>query len=246
MGYLVLQGGSEFGGQMRVSDLRAIALAGGRDAAVVIVPAAAAPDGNHLRAGHNGLHWFQMLGARDVTVSSLVDRPSADDPDVASGLRRSRLIYLLGGFPGYLAEVLQGSAGWKAIRAALKEGAVLSGSSAGAMVLGDYFYNPVRQKQAKGLGLLQATSVVPHFNSFGRTWISRLQKELPSVNLIGIDEETGMINDGPDGTWSVYGGGGVVIYRGRRSERYGAGERLGIEGPQQQRMDAGADYKPRG
>ncbi|MEJ2661773.1 MAG: Type 1 glutamine amidotransferase-like domain-containing protein [Desulfobacteraceae bacterium] len=197
MGYLVLQGGSEFGGRMRASDLRAIALAGGRDAAVAIVPAAAAPDGNHRRAGKNGLKWFHMLGARNVTVLPLVDRQSADDPDVASGLRRSRLIYLLGGFPEYLAGVLQGSTGWKAIRAALAEGAVLAGSSV------------------------------------GRSWVDRLQKELPSANLIGIDEETGMINDGPAGTWSVYGAGAVVIHRGHKSERYGAGQRLDLERPQQ-------------
>jgi cyanophycinase len=230
MGYLVLQGGSEFGGRMRASDLRAIELAGGRDAALAIVPAAAAPDGNHQRAGQNGCRWFQMLGARDVTVSPLVDRQSADDPDVASALRRSRLIYLLGGFPGYLAGVLRGSTCWAAIRSALEEGAVLAGSSAGAMVLGDFLYDPASQSLVKGLGLLRATRIIPHFNSFGRAWVDRLQKELPSVTLIGIDEETAMISDGPAGTWSVYGAGAVVIYRGRQPERYGDGERMELEG----------------
>jgi len=230
MGYLVLQGGSEFGGRMRASDLRAIELAGGRDAPLSIVPAAAAPDGNHQRAGQNGCRWFHMLGARDVTVSPLVDRQSADDPDVASDLRRSRLIYLLGGFPEYLAGVLRDSACWTAIRAALEEGAVLAGSSAGAMVLADFFYDPVSQNLVKGLGLLRATRIIPHFNSFGRAWVGRLQKELPSVTLIGIDEETGMISDGPAGTWSVYGAGTVVLYRGRQPERYGDGERIELEG----------------
>jgi cyanophycinase len=226
MGYLVLQGGSEFGGRMRASDLRAMELAGGRDAVLAIVPAAAAPDGNHHRAGENGRRWFQKLGARDVSVSLLVDRQSADDPDVASGLRRSRLIYLLGGFPEYLAEVLRGSACWRAIRAVLDEGAVLAGSSAGAMVLCDFFYDPVRQDLVKGLGLLRAARIIPHFNSFGRAWVGRLQKDLPSATLIGIDEETGMINDGPAGSWSVYGKGAVVLYRGHQQERYDAGDRM--------------------
>ena len=165
-----------------------------------------------------------------MTVSPLVDRQSADDPDVATGLRRSRLIYLLGGFPEYLAVVLKASAAWRAIMAALEEGAVLAGSSAGAMVMGDFFFNPVSQKVVKGLGLLHATSIVPHFNSFGRTWVDRLQKELPSVSLIGIDEETGMINDGPAGTWTVYGGGAVAVCRGLQPERFGAGERLDMDG----------------
>jgi cyanophycinase len=230
MGYLLLQGGSEFNGRMRVSDLRAIELAGGRDAAVAIVPAAAAPDGNQYQAGQNGRLWFQKLGSGNATVLPLVDRPSADDPDVASRLRRSRLVYLLGGFPEYLAGVLRGSDAWAAIRAAWAEGAVLAGSSAGAMVLCDCYYNPASRKLGKGLGLLQSTCIIPHFNSFGRTWVGRLQKELPSVTLIGIDEETGMINDGPAGTWSVYGAGAVVVYRGHRPERYGAGDRLDLVG----------------
>jgi cyanophycinase len=230
MGYLVLQGGSEFGGQMRISDRRALELAGGRDAPVTIVPAAAAPDGNHHRAGQNGQSWFQMLGARNVAVAPLVDGQSADNPEIASSLRQSRLIYLLGGFPAYLAGVLQGTRSWQAIREALKEGAIVAGSSAGAMVLGDFFYNPEKQRITKGLGLLRATSIIPHFNSFGRSWVGRLQKELPSVSLIGIDEETGMINDGPAGIWTVYGGGAVVIYRDHQAERYGSGERFDFEG----------------
>ena len=44
MGYLVLQGGAEFGGLMIEVDRRALALAGGRDAAIEIIPAAAAPE----------------------------------------------------------------------------------------------------------------------------------------------------------------------------------------------------------
>jgi cyanophycinase len=230
MGYLVLQGGSEFGGQMRASDLHAMRLAGGRDACVAIVPAAAAPDGNHQRAGENGRSWFQSLGARNVLVVSLVDRTSADNPEVIACLRRSRLIYLLGGFPEYLAEVLRGTSAWEAICTALQQGATLAGSSAGAMVLGDFFFNPVKQNLVKGLGLVRATSIIPHFNRFGRSWVDRLRKELPSVSLIGIDEETGMINDGPDGTWSVYGGGAVVVYRGHQTERYATGERFDLGG----------------
>ena len=62
MGYLVLQGGGEFGGQMAKSDRRAMALAGGADAELAIIPMAAAPDRNHERAGSNGLSWFTKLG----------------------------------------------------------------------------------------------------------------------------------------------------------------------------------------
>ncbi len=65
MGTLLLEGGAEFGGHMREPDIKAIELAGGWDAPIRIVPAAAAPDQNDQRAGKNGIRWF-TLGARDV------------------------------------------------------------------------------------------------------------------------------------------------------------------------------------
>lgn len=54
MGYLVLEGGAEFGGRMAEPDRRALALAGGPEAPIVIIPTAAAPDHNHERAGQTG------------------------------------------------------------------------------------------------------------------------------------------------------------------------------------------------
>jgi len=41
MGFILLQGGAEFGGQMADSDRQAIKMAGGADARISIVPAAA-------------------------------------------------------------------------------------------------------------------------------------------------------------------------------------------------------------
>ena len=40
MGYILLEGGAEFGGQMEVPDRRALALAGGSGVRVSIIPAA--------------------------------------------------------------------------------------------------------------------------------------------------------------------------------------------------------------
>jgi len=50
------------------------------------------------------------------------------------------------------------------------------------------------------------------------------------VTLIGIDEETGAIDDGPDRTWSVYGKGGVTLYRNHHIDKFGAGERFALYG----------------
>src|SRR5512135_1478294 len=142
MGTLLLEGGAEFGGRMRDPDRKAMELAGGFEAPIRIIPTAAAPDNNHQRAGNNGIRWFQSLGARDVLSLPLVDTVSAKDNDIVKSLRGAKLIYMLGGFTGYLGETLKGSAAWEAVLEAYQTGAVIAGSSAGAMVMCEFYYDP--------------------------------------------------------------------------------------------------------
>jgi cyanophycinase len=222
MGYLLLEGGVEFGGRMRDPDLKAIKLAGGLDAPVRIIPAAAAPDNNDQRAGNNGIRWFQSLGVKDVGSVPLIDKTSANDENIAKSLRKARLIYMLGGFTGYLGETLKGSAAWQAALEAYATGAVIAGSSAGAMVMCEFYYDPSRGQVVEGLNLVPNAIVMPHYDTFGKGWASRLL-ELSQVTLVGIDEGTGMIDDGA-GTWSVHGGGNVTLYRNQKVEIYEAGK----------------------
>lgn len=219
MGTLLLEGGAEFGGRMSEPDLRAIELAGGFDAPICITPTAAAPDNNHKRAGSNGVRWFKSLGATNVTSLDVIDSVSANDETFAASLRTSRLIYLLGGFPRHLGETLTNSACWSAVVQAYQEGAVIAGSSAGAMVLCEHYYDPYEKKLLRGLNLVSNACVLPHHNNFGRGWAGHLKESLPKVVLLGIDESTGMISS-PDGTWQVYGAGGVTIYAGEQVQRH--------------------------
>ena len=222
MGYLLLEGGAEFGGAMREPDLRAIQLAGGADAPIRIIPTAAAPDNNHVRAGNNGVRWFQGLGARNVESLPLIDKTSANDSQIADSLRATKLIYLLGGFTHYLGQTLLGSKAWEAALEAYQNGAVIAGSSAGAMVLCEHYYDPGRGKVEHGLNLVPNACVLPHHNTFGKNWTGKLKSVLPGVTLLGIDEYTGMLME--NGEWTVYGGGGVTVYRGEIFETYVSGK----------------------
>ena len=226
-GYILLEGGAEFGGQMAEPDRRAMALAGGADAPIAIIPTAAAPDNNHRRAGSNGVRWFQSLGATQVEVVPLVDKVSANDTDITAALQRSRLIYLLGGFTGYLGETLTGSASWRAILTAYHAGAIVAGSSAGAMVLCQYYYDPARKQVVEGLGLVQGACVLPHHDTFGHRWASQLTHLLPDTVLLGIDERTGMLDDSDETrkqSWRVYGQGSVTLYQQGQPASYQAGQ----------------------
>ena len=210
----------------RDPDLKAIELAGGADAPIRIIPTAAAPDNNHKRAGNNGIRWFQSLGAGDVLSLPLIDKVSANDASLAKSLREARLIYLLGGFTGYLGETLKGSTAWEAVLEAYQNGAVIAGSSAGAMVMCEFYYDPSRGQIMEGLKLVKNSIVLPHYNTFGKSWAVRLL-EVTQVTLIGIDEHTGMIDDQAP-TWTVYGGGNVTLYRNQQIEIYPAGKPLSI------------------
>jgi cyanophycinase len=215
MGTLLLEGGAEFGGDMREPDLRAIELAGGWDAPVRIIPTAAAPDRNDQRAGSNGVHWFERLGAKNVQSISVVDRESANNQEIAGSFRDAKLVYLLGGFTHYLGQTLKGSLVWQVVLEAYQKGAVIAGSSAGAMVMCEYYYDPGQGQILEGLDLVHNSLVIPHHNTFGKNWAPRLMSLTPKVTLIGIDEQTGMINDGAN-QWKILGKGSVSIYTGGR------------------------------
>jgi cyanophycinase len=208
---------------MSEPDLRALELAGGFGALVCIIPTAAAPDHNHLRAGDHGARWFHKLGAENVFAVNVIDPASANDPSLADSIRAARLIYLPGGFPRYLAETLANSLCWHAALEASEQGAVIAGSSAGAMVLCEHYYDPYEQTLLRGLNLIPNACAIPHHNNFGKDWAELLIKLLPNATLIGIDERTGMLNDA-SGAWTVYGAGHVTIYRDERAEIYGQGE----------------------
>lgn len=224
MGYLLLEGGAEFGGGMRDPDLRALALAGGFDAPLRILPTAAAPDRNHLDAGSNGVRWFQGLGARNVLSLPLIDKASANDEAIAESLREAKLIYLLGGFTHYLGQTLMGSLAWNAALEAYRNGAVIAGSSAGAMVMCQFYYDPYTRQVHEGLNLVRNSLVLPHHDTFGKNWAPRLTKEIPRVALLGIDEQTGMLDDGENNLWNVYGQGGVTLYRDGNVETFNEGK----------------------
>ena len=154
----------------------------------------------------------------------LTDRPSAENPSVVSQLQNAHLIYILGGFPGYLAAVLRESPSAGAIQKAHGNGAVIAGSSAGAMVLCSRFYDPYEKKTDNGLGMVEKTAVIPHYNRAGFGWEKALLAE--NVAVMGIDEQTAIVDDGPGGQWQVIGKGHAALIRRDEKTVFGPGTLL--------------------
>ena len=228
MGYLLLEGGAEFGGLMSEPDRIALDLAGGLHVPVRILPTAAAPDHNHLRAGRHGAEWFASLGAADVEVTYVIDAASANDEAIANELRAAKLIYLLGGFPAHTARTLANSLAWDAALEAYRNGAVIAGSSAGAMALCEYYFDPYEGKLLRGLNLIPNACVIPHHGAGTHRWANDLLRQLPGVTLIGIAEQTGIVDDGNLSAWRVSGRGEATLYRGGAVQRHGRGETFSL------------------
>ena len=90
-----------------------------------------------------------------------------------------------------------------------------------------YYFDPGKRRVVDGLALLLNTCVLPHHNTFGKGWAQQLASLLPGVVLIGIDERTGMLDDGEEGRkvgWQVYGQGSVSIYRNGLPTLFKTGE----------------------
>ncbi len=223
MGSILLEGGAEFQSGMAEPDRQAIALTSGMDISVCIIPAAAAPDNNHERAGNTGVRWFQSLGVKNVRSLPVIDIASANDRYLAEILTHADMIYLLGGFPGYLENTLRDSRCWSAMIEACHRGAILGGSSAGAMVMCEWYFNPENRKIQHGLGLLPDMLVIPHHETMNKSWVEMIQAQLPEVMIAGIDEQTGMLRKQESGQWHVYGKGAVTVYRDQKTQKYSAG-----------------------
>ncbi len=207
LGTLALVGGAEW--RERCSfDAELLEASGGRE--VVVLPTAAAyehPD----RAVEWASRYFSGLGGsvRDLMVLA---RPDAEDPDNVAVIRDARFIYLSGGSPLHLRSVLKDSALWQALEAAWHAGAVVAGSSAGAMVLGDPMIDPRGGALTVGLGLIEQLAVLPHADTWSPEKAHRtFSLAAGGLRIAAIDEQTALIRS-PAAGWRTAGAGKVTIY----------------------------------
>jgi cyanophycinase len=214
---VALVGGNEFRRDCDAMDRALLQLVGGARPPVAILPTAAAHE-NLGKAAENGVRHFRRLGARAEAVM-IVDRKTADQPELAAALERSRLIYLTGGDAVHLLDSLRGSRAWEVMLARHAQGVVLAGSSAGAMVLGGQLWG--FDGWSPGLGLAPNFAVLPHHATLSARWNAKaLAVSLPAgVTLVGIDEATALLL--PDGR--VLGVGEVTVYGGEGVRMYGEG-----------------------
>ena len=134
-----------------------------------------------------------------------------------------------GGKPAHLIEALAGTAVGQALVAAHDRGAALVGCSAGAMALASHAFDfrvklmPFPLRWGDGLGFADGLSVVPHYDAWPEPFSALIAFQAPRGSVVlGIDEDTAVV--GHEGGWQVHGASRVTVWRGRRRERFRAGE----------------------
>jgi len=207
VGPLALVGGDEWHPGCDF-DAELLSASGGDD--VLVLPTAAAYE-HPEKAVDFASAWFASLGAT-VRGLMVLGRTDAQDPENAAVVRASRFVYLGGGSPMHLRSVLKASAVWEALLHAWREGAVVAGSSAGAMVLTDPMVDPRGGALTVGLGMVEQLAVIPHFGQENAEKVHRsIALAAPGIAVAGVPERTALIRNA-DGSWRQAGEGTVEVF----------------------------------
>ena len=219
-GEIGLVGGEEFRPGCEDMD-REIMRAPGQDPAQVLIIPTAAVTGP-AKAANDGVTHFARLGG-DAGQLMVLEKSQADDVEFVRPVRSASVVYFTGGSPDHLLETLRGSLLLEQILNALKDGAVLAGSSAGAMVMGSLMRRPGGGEWVEALGVVPGVAVLPHHERSNPEETSRQLREQVPTDLIvlGIDARTGCL--GRPGNWRATGAGNVTVYRGTDWQVYNSG-----------------------
>jgi cyanophycinase len=207
----------------------------GKEARYLQIPTAAG------RESDDRLAYWKELGHKQACAIGvqadylpIYTREDAFNQKFVDVVANSALMYMSGGDPHHLAQVLADTPVWEAIVENWKTGASLAGCSAGAMVLSAHIPNFRLLKKAPttGLNLLPEIRVIPHFNKFFK-WIpesaAKVLLHVPDNSiLIGVDELTAIVKRSGESDWLVVGEAKVHVLKGLPDQQLYDGERINL------------------
>ena len=215
-GWIVPIGGAENKENDRRILARFVAVSGGKDADIVVIPTAS----RMHETGPRYENLFRELGAARVSVMDFDTRRDCQEANRLQRLEEASGIFFTGGNQLRLSTLLGGTPVATLIRRRNAAGVTVGGTSAGASILSEHMIafgdegssvisGSVRL--APGLGLTNRFIIDQHFRQRDR--LGRLITALaynPFAVGIGLDEDTAVFI-GPDQTLEVEGSGGVTV-----------------------------------
>ena len=192
-----------------------VALAGGADARLVVIPAAS---GSPEAVGGDYTRLFERLGVAAVSVLTLSDRSAAQREASVRQIKDATGVFFTGGDQLRIMNRLGGTGVDTVLHQRVAEGLVVGGTSAGAAVMSATMIieGETRSPRAgavrtgPGLEFLPGIIIDQHFAQRGR--IGRLLSvvaQFPHQLGIGIDEDTALVVEGS--LARVIGSGSITI-----------------------------------
>ena len=215
-GWIVPVGGAE-DKEGRADILRRfLALCGGSEARIAIIPTASQLD----TTGRKYELIFRELGAADATALPYKLREDTDRADLLATLEAATGVFLTGGNQLRISTVLGGTIVAKTIRRLNARGVPVGGTSAGAAILSEHMIafggegatpKAGMTTLAPGFGLTNRVVIDQHFRQRDR--LGRLLTALaynPFAIGLGLDEDTAAFID-PDDLVHVLGAGAITF-----------------------------------
>jgi cyanophycinase len=214
-GTLVIVGGDAVPSE---ATKRFVAAAGGAEAQVALVSF----DGEEFQQAETDLmDKFREAGVKNVRRVEFSSRQQANDPKLTEILKTAGGVWLCGARPQRCVESCLGSMAEQLCRDVLRRGGVIGGTAAGGLMHGEVLVNasPVPTKRVmidgydRGFGFLPGVAIAPS-TQMGEppSELTQLQKELPEVVGLGIDDATALIVHGH--TLEVVGKNQVAVLDG--------------------------------
>lgn len=213
-GAILAAGGGDLGPSIYA---RFLALAGGRDAHIVLVPTAGAEEGSH--DAWTALEALQRAGAEHIEVLHTRNRAVADLEAFAAPLKEATGVWISGGRQSRLVDVYLGTRTQRELEGVLERGGVIGGNSAGASVLASTLIRGgdpgsdvvIDHNRPEGFGFLRGVAIDQHLLARGReNDLIAVLRDHPELLGIGVDEGTALVVTGDMA--SVIGQGRVAIY----------------------------------
>ncbi len=215
-GYIIPIGGAEEKENSREILSRFVALSGGTDANIIVLPTAS-------RMSDTGERYekiFRELGAAHVEAMNFDSRRDCEEQGRIQRLESATGVFMTGGNQLRLSTILGGTPVAKSLRQMNAMGVHVAGTSAGAAFISEHMiafgeegHSPIAgaARLAPGLGLTNRFIIDQHFRQRDR--LGRLLAALaynPFAHGLGLDEDTAAFI-GPDNDLEVVGSGAITV-----------------------------------
>lgn len=213
-GWLVVVGGGRLG--LDILD-RFVALAGGPDARIVVIPTNGTQD--RFTDDYAVFRMLRRAGARRLSILHTRDRTVADRESFVAPLDSATGVWIPGGRQWRMADAYLYTRTQRSLQRLLDRGGVIGGTSAGASIQASYLVRGAPEGNTitmapgheEGFGFLRNTAVDQHLLTRGRqNDLLQVIRAHPDLLGIGLDEGTAILVHGDTAT--VLGRSKVAFY----------------------------------